>query len=74
MAVSKSLHRRGSALASAGHQLDLLSNGIFANGELPKFKERLEQLEQYPLRPAQLEILQVNVGYMCNQVCRMMIV
>ncbi len=23
----------------------------------------------YPLRPKKLEVLQINVGYMCNQVC-----
>ena len=24
---------------------------------------------QFPLRPKKLEVLQINLGYMCNQVC-----
>jgi radical SAM/Cys-rich protein len=42
-----------------------LSNGIFENGELPRFIDRIDQ----KLSPKKLEILQINMGYMCNQVC-----
>jgi radical SAM/Cys-rich protein len=61
----KSLHRRKSELANSKRQLEILSNGIFQNGELPKFKDKIEK----PLRPKALEILQINLGYMCNQTC-----
>jgi len=61
----KSLHKRKSELANTSKQLEILSNGIFANGELPKFKDKIEE----PLRPKALEILQINLGYMCNQAC-----
>ncbi|WP_340077408.1 arsenosugar biosynthesis radical SAM (seleno)protein ArsS [Leptobacterium sp. I13] len=67
--VTKSLHARNNELADAGHQLDFLSNGIFSDGELPTFKEQLANIGQFPLRPKKLEILQLNLGYMCNQTC-----
>lgn len=65
----QSLHKRHSELALANKQLEKLSNGIFANGELPTFSEKINETDQFPLRPKKLEILQINVGYMCNQVC-----
>jgi len=66
---TKSLHKRESDLANANRQLELLSNGIFANGELPSFKDKIAETNQFPLTPNKLEILQINLGYMCNQVC-----
>lgn len=65
----KSLKRRKSLLAQAENQLDYLSNGIFKNGELPTFKEKIEKDGFISLKPKILEILQINLGYMCNQVC-----
>jgi len=69
MAITKSLNKRESELANAKRQLEILSNGIFQNGELPTFKDKIAQTNQFPLKPRSLEILQINVGYMCNQVC-----
>lgn len=66
---TKSLHKRESDLANANRQLDILSGGIFANGELPTFKDKIAETNQFPLTPNKLEILQINLGYMCNQVC-----
>ena len=37
--------------------------------ELPRFEQRLDEIALYPLRPTEIEILQVNVGKMCNQTC-----
>ncbi len=65
----QSLHKRQSELAAANKQLEKLSNGIFANGELATFDEKISETQQFPLTPKALEILQINVGYMCNQVC-----
>lgn len=65
----KSLHKRHSELANSRKQLDILSSGIFKNGELPTFKEQLSKNNLFPLKAKKLEILQINVGYMCNQVC-----
>lgn len=65
----KSLQKRESDLANANKQLEFLSNGIFANGDLPTFKDKLAETNLFPLTPNKLEILQINLGYMCNQVC-----
>lgn len=66
---TQSLHKRDSELAQTNRQLEILSNGIFKSGELPKFKDKIAETGQFPLRPKKLEILQINLGYMCNQVC-----
>ena len=65
----KSLKARHNALVMDNKQLEILEGGIFENGELPYFKDKIAQIGQFPLRPKKLEILQINVGYMCNQVC-----
>jgi len=67
--TQKTLHKRHSDLANSNRQLQILSNGIFLSGELPKFKDKISETGQFPLKARQLEILQINVGYMCNQVC-----
>ncbi|QIE59410.1 radical SAM/Cys-rich domain protein [Rasiella rasia] len=66
---TQSLHKRNSDLAQSNRQLEVLSNGIFKAGELPTFAKKIKETNQFPLRPKKLEILQINVGYMCNQVC-----
>lgn len=65
----KSLHKRESELANSKRQLEILSNGMFQNGDLLKFKDKIAETNQFPLKAKKLEILQINVGYMCNQVC-----
>ncbi|MGK0255186.1 MAG: radical SAM/Cys-rich protein [Mariniflexile sp.] len=65
----KSLHKRESELANSKRQLEILSNGIFRQGELPTFKEKISETSQFPIKAKKLEILQINIGYMCNQVC-----
>ena len=65
----QSLHKRENELANANRQLEILSNGIFKSGELPKFKDKIAEAGHFPLRPKKLEILQINLGYMCNQIC-----
>ena len=67
--IKKSLSARKNDLAKTAYQLEFLSNGIFATGELPSFARKIRQTNQFPLRPKKLEILQINLGYMCNQVC-----
>ena len=66
---TQSLQKRESELAQANKQLEYLSNGIFADGSLPTFAKKIKESGDYPLKPRKLEILQINVGYMCNQVC-----
>ncbi len=67
--ATKSLLARKNDLANTERQLEILSNGIFQDGELPTFAEKIKETGDLPIRPKSLEILQLNVGYMCNQVC-----
>jgi radical SAM/Cys-rich protein len=67
--MKKSLKARNNDIANTQRQLEILSNGIFKNGELPTFAEKINETKQFPLRPKKLEVLQINLGYMCNQVC-----
>lgn len=66
--MKKSLLARNNDLANTQRQLEILSNGIFKD-ELPTFANKIKESNQFPLRPKKLEILQINLGYMCNQVC-----
>ena len=65
----KSLHAQHHKFSSTEAQLEILNQYPF-EGMLPTFAEKLKSLGQYPLRPFGLEVLQVNVGYMCNQTCK----
>lgn len=67
--ATKSLKARNNDIANTARQMDILSGGIFADGELPTFAAKIKETNQFPLRPKKLEILQINLGYMCNQVC-----
>lgn len=67
--ATKSLKAAGHLLAQTQKQLDLLQSGPFKDGDLPLFKDKIAQSGQYPLKSKKLEILQINLGYMCNQVC-----
>ena len=67
--LAKSLKKRENELANAKRQLKILSQGIFENGELPMFNAQLEAVNKSVLKSKALEVLQINVGYMCNQVC-----
>lgn len=67
--AKKSLHARHNDLADPKAQLKFLNNGIFESGDLKRFEDNLKKIDMFPLKPAELEILQINVGYMCNQVC-----
>lgn len=64
MTAALSLLRRGSPLASAALQKELLEK---ANG-IPFFHQRLDGLA--PLRATEIRVFQINVGKLCNQTCR----
>lgn len=67
--ATKSLSARNNFLSDPKEQLKYLENGLFADGELPRFSDKLQLQQSLPLRPVGIDIFQVNVGYMCNQVC-----
>jgi len=62
----KSLQALKHILADAGHQVDVLEH----EKNLPLFKDRLAAIGILPLLPTGAEIFQINVGKMCNQVCK----
>ena len=67
--LTKSLKARKDDLSSPEKQLEFLDEGLFEEGELPRFKDKIAETGKFPLKPKKLEILQLNLGYMCNQVC-----
>lgn len=67
--ATKSLKARDKELANTNKQLDILNGSLFESGELPYFRDKLKSSGISTLRPGTLEILQLNLGYMCNQVC-----
>lgn len=62
----KSLQALKHVLADAGHQVDVLEH----EKEFPLFKEKMAPIGLFPLKPVAADIFQVNVGKMCNQVCK----
>lgn len=66
----KSLHARHHQLANHQRQIEILEQDIAGSGHTVTFKNKIESTGHYPLRPSKIEILQVNVGYMCNQTCK----
>ena len=65
----KSLRARGGELASPAAQFKKLDEAGFGSGAWPLFQAMLVRHGLEPLKPRGVEILQVNLGYMCNQVC-----
>jgi radical SAM/Cys-rich protein len=62
-AATRSLRRRGVALAAPAHQLALLDS-------LPLGQASFAKRAGEALRPAALDIFQVNLGKLCNMTCR----
>lgn len=62
------LNKQQHDLAKAATQLELLEDNRAVG--IPSFQEKLEAIELFPLRPTGVEIFQINVGKMCNQVCK----
>lgn len=63
----QTLKRRENELARAKKQVEILSE--HAKGKTP-FAEKLKLQGLLPLKPTKIETLQINVGKMCNQVCK----
>ena len=63
----KSLQRQNHPLASAKGQVEVLDDHEAVG--IPSFESKLNELGHDPLKPAGIDIFQINVGKMCNQVC-----
>ena len=66
----KSLKAQNSFLADAHEQTEILEHGQTEDFSLIPFQQKLEESGLYPLQPTDVQIFQVNVGKMCNQVCK----
>ena len=66
----KSLRRRGHELADPNNQLRVLGRLVAANPHWEPFGEKLAKHGHEPLLSASTEILQINMGKMCNQTCK----
>ncbi|MEO7121197.1 MAG: arsenosugar biosynthesis radical SAM protein ArsS, partial [Ginsengibacter sp.] len=66
----KSLKAEGSLLSHSDYQLELLETDDHHGPQFIHFDEKLKAAGLFPLTPTGIEIFQVNVGKMCNQVCK----
>lgn len=66
----KSLKAQKNELGESEFQLKVLNDSKRIGLEIPLFKNKINEVGLFPLKPSQLEIFQINVGKMCNQVCK----
>ena len=66
---SKSLQSRGDELSDSFFQLKVLNGKEMSDKAFPAFSKQLGDLGHQPLRPAKMEIFQLNIGKLCNQTC-----
>lgn len=66
----KSLKAQKSQLGESAFQLKVLNDEELLGKNVPLFRDKLEDINLFPLKPTKLEIFQINVGKMCNQVCK----
>ena len=66
----KSLLAEHNKLAIASEQIKILEHGISDEFALIPFQQKLEESNLYPLKPTNITVFQINVGKMCNQVCK----
>lgn len=68
MPATQSLKRQNHKLSATAAQLEVLDDNESIG--ITSFQERLEGIDLFPLKPTNLDIFQVNMGKMCNQVCK----
>lgn len=66
----KSLKAEKNFLADALQQIEILEHGDKQGRQFITFRKKLEESKLFPLRPIQIDIFQINMGKMCNQVCK----
>jgi len=68
--AKKSLLAKGGQLADTFIQLKVLNGQAQNTKQFEAFEDKLKPLNLFPLKPTDIEIFQINVGKMCNQVCK----
>ena len=66
----KSLLAEHSKLSIASEQIEILEHGEKGDYNLIPFQQKLEESNLFPLKPLAISVFQINVGKMCNQVCK----
>ena len=61
----KSLAAQDHEFSEVDRQLELLREA-----NLTPFQEKLSESGLFPLKPVEMDIFQINIGKMCNQVCK----
>jgi radical SAM/Cys-rich protein len=62
----KSMTAFGEKLANANEQLKIINQPA----GLPRFEEKFKETGKDKLKASELEIFQINIGKLCNQVCK----
>ena len=66
--ATQTLKKTKNALSSTERQVQVLNDHMSVG--IPAFGQRLLEMGLLPLKPTGIDILQINVGKMCNQVCK----
>jgi len=66
---SKSLRSRENDLSNAGYQLTVLNNADLIDDKFVRFSDMIANHGYNELKPSAVEILQINIGKLCNQSC-----
>lgn len=65
--IIKSLQSQHHALSESAAQIAVLEKDM---RQIPLFSDKLNAIGLFPLKPTNLDIFQINLGKMCNQVCK----
>jgi radical SAM/Cys-rich protein len=66
----KTLNRQQHTLSNTSTQLEVLNQPSAAGATLPAFTHKMASEGLFPLLPRGIDIFQMNLGKMCNQVCK----
>ncbi|MDW3196389.1 MAG: arsenosugar biosynthesis radical SAM protein ArsS [Cytophagales bacterium] len=66
--ATQTLKKTKNALSSTDRQVQVLNDHTSVG--IPAFGQQLLEMGLLPLKPTGIDILQINVGKMCNQVCK----
>lgn len=66
----KSLKAKSHELSEPSRQLEVLNDHSKVLQQMPRFVDKLQEINLFPLKPTGIEIFQMNVGYMCNMTCK----
>lgn len=62
----ETLQKRNNKLAQPNIQVAILEE---STPQIPKFKDKLNDIGLLPFQPIGIDILQINLGYLCNMTC-----